>query len=474
MEPMENTAQNKMGVMPIGKLVLNMSVPMMISMLVQALYNVVDSVFVSMVSREALSAVSFSFPAQNLMIGLATGTAVGVNALLSRALGAGDRERANRVAEHGVFLSLIGYLLFLLFGLFGSRAFMLSQTQVPEIVEYGVDYLTVVCCFSFGLYGQTIFERLMQATGRTFYTMITQGLGAIINIILDPIFILPQGYELFGLFRLPIGFDMGTKGAAIATVIGQIAAFIIAFILNERKNPDIRLKLREFRPQLHLIGRIYAIGFPSVIMMAIGSVMTWLMNIILVTYTAGKETAATVFGVYFKLNSFVFMPVFGLNNGVIPIMAYNYGAQKRSRMTQAIRVSLCYASAFMLIGTLLFMFVPDVLLGFFNADAQMIAIGEPALRIIASTFVVAGVCIVLGSVFQALGYSVYSMIVSLARQLIVLVPVAWVLARIGQSIGNDNLVWIAFPVAEVVSAAVTAALFVRLNRNVISQIPDRK
>ena len=469
---MENTAENKMGVMPIGKLVLNMSVPMMISMLVQALYNVVDSIFVSMVSEEALSAVSFSFPAQNLMIGLATGTAVGVNALLSRALGAGDRERANRIAEHGVFLSMIGFLVFLLFGLFGSRAFMLSQTQNQQIVEFGVDYLTVVCCFSFGMYGQMIFERLMQATGRTFYTMITQSTGAIINIILDPIFILPKGYDM-GLFNMPIGFDMGTKGAAIATVIGQIVACILAIIINEKKNSDIQLAWRKFRPKLHLIGRIYAIGFPSVIMMAIGSIMTWLMNIILITYTTGKETAATVFGVYFKLNSFVFMPVFGLNNGVIPILAYNYGAQKRSRMTQAIRVSLCYASAFMLTGTILFLAIPDVLLGFFNATETMLAIGEPALRIIASTFIVAGVCIVLGSVFQALGFSVYSMIVSLARQLFVLVPVAWALAAIGQRVGNDTLVWISFPVAEVMSAVVTAVLFIRLNKKVISQIPDR-
>ena len=468
---MENTAENKMGVMPIGKLVLNMSVPMMISMLVQALYNVVDSIFVSMVSEEALSAVSFSFPAQNLMIGLATGTAVGVNALLSRALGAGDRERANRIAEHGVFLSMIGFLVFLLFGLFGSRAFMLSQTQNQQIVEFGVDYLTVVCCFSFGMYGQMIFERLMQATGRTFYTMITQGTGAIINIILDPIFILPKGYDM-GLFSMPIGFDMGTKGAAIATVIGQIVACILAIIINGKRTgypasiAQVPAQAAFDRP--HLCHRL-----PSVIMMAIGSIMTWLMNIILITYTTGKETAATVFGVYFKLNSFVFMPVFGLNNGVIPILAYNYGAQKRSRMTQAIRVSLCYASAFMLIGTILFLAIPDVLLGFFNATETMLAIGEPALRIIASTFIVAGVCIVLGSVFQALGFSVYSMIVSLARQLLVLVPVAWALAAIGQRVGNDTLVWISFPVAYTYIYLVTAVLFIRLNKKVISQIPDR-
>lgn len=464
---MQNQSENKMGVMPIGKLVLNMSLPMILSMLVQAMYNIVDSIYVSRVSEAALTAVSLSFPAQNLMIGLATGTAVGVNALLSRALGAGDRDRANRVAENGVFLALVGYILFLLFGLFASEAFIAAQTSNAQIIDYGRDYLVVVCCYSFGLYGQVIFERLMQSTGRTIYTMYTQGIGAIINIILDPVFIFEKGNGI-GLF------GMGVKGAAVATVIGQIVAFIIAMVLNHRKNTDIRLKLREFRPDLKMIGRIYAIGVPSVIMMAIGSVMTFLMNKILILYTTGKETAATVFGVYFKLNSFAFMPIFGLNNGVIPIIAFNYGAQKRRRMTKAIKVSMCYALGFMLVGTIVFMTIPDVLLGLFQATDQMLSIGVPALRIIGSTFLVAGVCIVLGSVFQSLGFGVYSMIVSLARQLFVLVPAAWILARIGQQSGNDLLVWFSFPVAEIVSAAVTLLLFTRLYKNVICNVPDNE
>lgn len=455
---MELQKENKMGVMPVGRLILNMSLPMILSMLVQALYNIVDSVYVSRVSEAALTAVSLSFPAQNLMIGLATGTGVGVNALLSRALGAKDSDRANRVAENGVFLALVGYAVFLIFGLFASRAFIAAQTSQPEIIQYGEDYLSVVCCLSFGLFGQVMFERLMQATGRTVYTMYTQGVGAIINIILDPIFI--------------FNFGMGVKGAAIATVIGQIVAFILAAVINHHKNHDVKLRLREFRPSGEIIGHIYSIGFPSVIMMAIGSVMTFLMNKILILYTAGKETAATVFGVYFKLNSFVFMPVYGLNNGVIPIIGYNYGARNRLRMLQTVKYALLFAFGFMLVGTVVFLAFPNVLLNLFDATEMMLVIGVPALRIIASIFIVAGVCIVLVSVFQALGYGIYSMLVSLARQLLVLLPAAWILARLGQSVGNDNLVWLSFPIAELVSLAVTLLLFGRLYRKVIRELPD--
>ena len=455
---MELQKENKMGVMPVGRLILNMSLPMILSMLVQALYNIVDSVYVSRVSEAALTAVSLSFPAQNLMIGLATGTGVGVNALLSRALGAKDSDRANRVAENGGFLALMGYAVFLIFGLFASRAFIAAQTSQPEIIQYGEDYLSVVCCLSFGLFGQVMFERLMQATGRTIYTMYTQGVGAIINIILDPIFI--------------FNFGMGVKGAAIATVIGQIVAFILAAVINHHKNHDVKLKLREFRPSGEIIGHIYSIGFPSVIMMAIGSVMTFLMNKILILYTTGKETSATVFGVYFKLNSFVFMPVFGLNNGVIPIIGYNYGARNRLRMLQTVKYALLFAFGFMLVGTVIFLAFPNVLLNLFDATEMMLVIGVPALRIIASTFIVAGVCIALGSVFQALGYGLYSMLVSLARQLLVLLPAAWILARLGQSVGNDNLVWLSFPIAELVSLAVTLLLFGRLYRKVIRELPN--
>ncbi len=451
-------SENKMGVMPIPKLIINMSTPMILSMLVMALYNVVDSYFVARFEQEALTAVSLAFPAQNLMIGLATGTAVGVNALLSRALGEKNPELANRIAENGVFLALVGYAVFLLFGLFGVRPFFAAQTEVAKIVGYGVDYLTVICCCSFGVFGQIMFERLMQSTGRTIYTMFTQGLGAIINIILDPVFI----------FVL----RQGARGAAIATVIGQIIAFGLAVTLNHLKNDDIRLNLRAFRPSGRIIGRIYAIGVPSVIMMAIGSVMTFLMNIILISYTSVKEISATVFGVYFKLNSFVFMPVFGLNNGIIPIVAYNYGARNRRRMLQAVRLAIIYAASYILLGLLAFMLLPGQLLSIFNASEEMLRVGVPALRIIGSTFLFAGTCIAMGSVFQALGFGVYSMIVSFARQLVVLLPSAYILARIGMQSGNDILVWFSFPIAEVASLITTLILFRRLYKNVIAPIPE--
>ncbi|MBQ3268420.1 MAG: MATE family efflux transporter [Clostridia bacterium] len=450
--------ENKMGVMPIPRLIINMSLPMILSMLVQALYNVVDSYFVAQFEQDALTAVSLAFPAQNLMIGVATGTAVGVNALLSRALGAKKPELANRVAENGVFLALVGYAVFLLFGLFGVRAFFSAQTDVQKIVNYGVDYLTVICCFSFGVFGQIMFERLMQSTGRTLYTMFTQGSGAIINIILDPIFIKALG--------------MGAKGAAIATVIGQIFAFGLAVTLNRLKNDDIRLNPRTFRPDFRLIGSIYAIGVPSILMMAIGSVMTFLLNIILITYTAARELSATVFGVYFKLNSFVFMPVFGLNNGIIPIVAYNYGARNRRRMMQAVKLAVIYAASYILLGLLAFTLIPGPLLRIFNASEEMLRVGIPAIRIIGSTFLFAGTCIAMGSVFQALGYGTYSMIVSFARQLVVLLPSAYILARIGMNTGVDWLVWLSFPIAEVASLITTLILFRRLYKNVIAPLPE--
>lgn len=462
----EALKENKMGRMPIAKLVLNMSLPIILSMMVQAFYNIVDSMYVSRLSEAALTAVSLSFPAQNLMIGVATGTGVGVNALLSRALGAKDQKQADKAAENGVFLALAGYIVFLLFGWLGSRAFLQAQTGVQEIVDFGTDYLTVCCCLSFGIFGQIMFERLMQSTGRTKYTLYTQGTGAIINIILDPVFIFSPDEFAIGVF------GMGVKGAAVATVLGQMVAFVLAVILNHKKNEDIHLNMRTFRPDWQMIGRIYAIGVPSMIMMAIGSLMTFSMNKILIAYTAGKETAATVFGVYFKLNSFIFMPIFGLNNGVIPIIAYNYGAKNRLRMMKTVKVSLSIALFFMALGTVLFMAIPETLLSIFNADAAMMAIGVPALRIICTHFLMAAVCIVLGSIFQALGFSTYSMLVSLARQLFVLIPAAWALAAWGQRIGNDNLVWIAFPVAELASLLATLYFFRRLYKNVIRPLPD--
>ena len=442
--------ENKMGTMPVGRLIITMSLPMIISMLVQALYNIVDSVFVSRISEQALTAVSLAFPAQNLMIGVATGTGVGVNALLSRALGEKNGERANKVAENGVLLALVGYAIFLVFGLFFSRTFMASQTKIPEIIDMGTVYLNIVCCVSFGLFGEIMFERLMQSTGRTIYTMFTQGVGAIFNIIFDPICIFV--------------FDWGVAGAAAATVAGQIVAFIMAVMLNHRFNADVKLNMRGFKPDFKMIGEIYAIGVPSIIMVCIGSVMTFCMNKILIAYTAGKETAATVFGVYFKLNSFIFMPVFGLNNGTVPIVAYNFGARRGDRMRQTIKYSICAAVAIMIVGMLMFQSIPDKLLRLFDASEEMLRLGVPALRIISISFPLAGFGIGAGSVFQALGYSVYSMIISLIRQLVVLIPCAY---AIGWVTGDVTGVWWAFVIAEMVSLIASALYLRRVNRDVI-------
>ena len=451
-------SENKLGVMPISKLIWNMSLPIIASMLVQALYNIVDSVFVSRVSEQALTAVSLAFPAQNLMIGLATGTAVGVNALMGRALGAGLRERADKVANNGVFLAVVGFIISAVLGLTCSDLFFRSQTQVENIIRMGNDYLRIVTAGSLAMFCQIMYERLLQGTGRSILSMYTQGLGAIINIILDPVFI--------------FGLKMGVAGAAVATVIGQVCGCILAIWFNHKKNTDITLSLRGFRPDLRLIGEIYAIGLPSVIMIAIGSVMTFLMNKILITYHAAHETAATAFGTYFKLNSFIFMPVFGMNNGVVPIVAYNYGAQNRRRMVETIKRGALYASCIMVFGTILFWAIPGPLLKNFDASDTLLSVGVPALRIISLSFCMAGASIALGSSFQALGKSFYSMITSIVRQLVFLIPIAYVLARYGVSVGNSDLVWWSYPVAEVFSLVLTLAFFRRLYKTIIAPLPE--
>ncbi len=451
-------SQNKLGTMPISKLIWNMSLPIIASMLVQALYNIVDSVFVSRVSEQALTAVSLAFPAQNLMIGLATGTAVGVNALMGRALGAGIRQRADQVANNGVFLAVVGFVISAVLGLTCSDLFFRSQTQVESIIRMGNDYLRIVTVGSLGMFCQIMYERLLQGTGRSLLSMYTQGLGAIINIALDPVFI----------FVL----DMGVAGAAVATIIGQLCGCALAIWFNHRKNTDITLSLRGFRPDWRLIGEIYAIGLPSVIMVAVGSVMTFLMNKILIVYHSAHETAATAFGVYFKLNSFIFMPIFGMNNGVIPIVAFNYGAQNRRRMVETIKRGTLYASCIMVFGTVLFQLIPGPLLKIFDATDTMLTVGIPALRIISLSFCMAGACIALGSSFQALGKSIYSMITSIVRQLVFLVPIAYVLARYGASVGNDDLVWWCYPIAEVFSLTLTLLFFRHVYRTMIARIPE--
>lgn len=443
MEAQVSQKENKMGVMPVNRLLLSMSVPMMISMLVQALYNVVDSMFVAQLNENALTAVSLVFPIQNLMISVGVGTGVGINALLSRSLGEREYERANQAANHGVLLAVLSYLVFAVLGVVGAGMFMRIQTQDPQIVKYGTQYLQICCIFSFGLFLQVTFERLLQSTGKTMYTMISQSLGAIINIILDPIMI-------FGLFGFP---RMEVAGAAAATVAGQIIASIVGFVLNKKKNTEIHLTWKGFKVSGHIIKRIYAVGVPSIVMSSIGSVMTFGMNKILIAFSS---TATAVFGVYFKLQSFVFMPVFGLNNGMVPIVAYNYGARQKKRITKTIIYSACYAVGVMFVGAVIFQLFPAQLLDIFNASATMKEIGIPALRTLSICFVFAGFCIVCSSVFQALGHGVLSLWVSLVRQLCVLLPVAYVLAKVG----GLHWVWWAFPIAEIFSVFMSAA-FIR-------------
>ena len=446
-------AENKMGVMPVNRLLITMSLPIMISMLIQALYNIVDSIFVAQISENALTAVSLAFPIQNLIIAVATGTGVGINAMLSKSLGEKDKKSVDLAASNGLFLALLSSIAFVILGVFGSRLFFLSQTRIPEIVDMGTTYLTICCVFSFGIFFQITYERLLQATGRTLLTMITQSTGAIINIILDPIMI-------FGLFGFP---KMGIAGAAAATVIGQILAAILSVFINHYKNHEVTVRIRGFRPHGHTIKRIYSVGIPSIIMASISSVMTYGMNLILIRFT---ETATTVFGVYFKLQSFIFMPVFGLNNGLVPIISYNYGARRPKRINAAIKYSTIYATLLMLIGTAAFLLIPQTLLSMFNASQKLIEIGVPALRIISLSFLFAGFAIVCSSVFQAMGNGMLSLYVSVGRQLIVLLPAAFLLAQTG----NLNAVWWSFPIAELVSLALSVLFLFHVKRTKINPL----
>lgn len=460
---MDSLKENKMGVRPVGRLLFTMALPMALSMLVQALYNVVDSAFVAKISdvnQDALNAVSLAFPVQNIMIGVATGIAVGVNALLSRGLGEKNQEEVNRSALNGLFLALCGTVLAALFGIFGAEAFMRSQTHNQAVIAYGTTYIRIITIVSFGIFGEIIFERLLQSTGRTVYTLITQGTGAVINIILDPILI-------FGLCGMP---RMEVAGAAVATVAGQIVAFVLALLLNHRKNPDVHLKLRGFRPDGRMIRRILGIGVPSMIMVAIGSVMYYGFNRILMRFEAVQaglgELGTAVFGAYFKLQSFIFMPVFGINNAVLAIAAYNYGARKPKRIMQVTRCGAFGAMCLMLLGVAAFQLFPEKLLALFNANEQMLAVGVPALRRLSLPFLFAGPCIIFGGVFQALGKSVYSMITSLARQIIVLLPAAYLLSLTEEIAA----VWFAFPIAEIASLTVSVVMMFVLYRKKIKPL----
>ncbi len=450
----ENIQENKMGVMPVPKLLFNMAIPMVVSMLMQALYNIVDSAFVGMYSTHALEAVSIAFPIQNLMIAFATGTGVGINALLSRHLGEKKFEAADTTANTGLFLAICSYILFAILGLTIVRPFFSMQSDIAEVVNYGEEYLTVILLCGFGIFGEITNERLLQATGRTVYSMITQGTGAVLNIILDPIMI-------FGYCGMPA---LGVKGAAIATVIGQCVAFILALIFNIKVNKEVNSRISKiFKPQLQEIIKIYEIGIPSIIMTSITSFLTVGMNLILKKFS---EDAITVFGVYFKLNSFVFMPVFGLNNGMVPILSYNYGAKKHDRIIKTVRLGMSCAVIYMLAGLAVFEIMPDKLLMIFSASENVMNIGVTALRIIALSFIFAGIGIVSSTVFQSIGNPLHSLLISVLRQLVIILPVAYLLSLTG-SVSN---VWWSYPIAEVASFILSVFFlrktFKKLNREV--------
>lgn len=449
--------ENKMGTMSIGKLVFNMSLPMMVSMLVQALYNIVDSIFVAKLSENALTAVSLAFPLQTLLIAVGTGTGVGMNALLSKSLGEKNFKKANKTATNAAFIYALSYIVFLILGFTIVKPFYRSQvgSADAEIMTMGVDYLSTVMIFSFGIFTQVFFERLLTSTGKTIFSMTSQLSGALTNIILDPILI-------FGMFGFP---KMGVTGAAVATVIGQCVAGIVAGTCNHKFNHEVKFEFKGFRPDLKIIGTIYAVGIPSIIMQSIGSIMTYCMNRILIEFSS---TATAVFGVYFKLQSFFFMPVFGLNNGITPIIAYNYGARQRKRMTKTIKLSLFVAFCLTFIGFVLFESIPQVLLGMFSASDDLLKIGIPALRTIGVHYLIAWYCIIVGTVFQALGKAIFSMVVSIMRQLVVLIPAAYLLAKFG----GLHMVWWSFPIAEIMSFIVSTAFLIRIWRTVIKDIPE--
>ena len=450
--------ENKMGVMPVGKLLFNMALPMIASMLVQALYNVVDSIYISRYSESAVTALGLAFPVQNVQIGFAIGIGVGVNSMLSKSLGEGNQERANRVAGNGIFLGLVGTVLLMLFGFFGAKPYYQMQRASADILQSGIEYTSICTIFTLGIFFEVLFERMLQATGRTVHTMITQTLGAIVNIVLDPVFIF--GVE-------PLGIPaMGAAGAAIATVIGQWAAAGLALFFNLKFNSDIRLSLKYILPRMDIIKPVLSIGIPSIIMNSVSSVMNFSMNQILMGFAGIGETATGVFSIYYKLQSFFFMPLFGLNNATISIVAFNYGARNPQRITKTLKLAVGAALIFMIAGFLTFVFAPEMLLGIFELSDTFVELGITALRIISIHFPLAAVCIVLSASFQALGNGMYSTITSLFRQLVALLPAAYLLSLTG----NINAVWWSFPIAEVISLTASLFFFIRIYRQKIKPL----
>ncbi len=460
---MQNTKENKMGVQNVNSLLLSMAIPMMISMFVQALYNIVDTMFVSKLGQDALTALSLAFPVQNLLIAVSVGTGVGVNALLSRSLGEKNFNRANRVAENGVFLSIISSIAVMILGFTLVKPYFGSFGSSESIIALGTDYLSICMIFSFGLFGQVMFEKLLQSTGKTAYSMVVQLVGAVTNIILDPIMI-------YGLIGFPA---MSVKGAALATVTGQIVALIVGIVINGKFNREIKVTLKgSVKPNGEIIKRIYAVGIPSICMASIGSVMNVCINQTMRLFSDSvAATGQAVFGIYFKLQSFVFMPIFGINNSMVPIVAYNFGAKNPERIKKTIKLSVIYACIIMAAGFLAFQTVPETLLRIFDTGGddmkEIIRIGKPMMRSISLSFIAAGYCIVAGSVFQALGKGMLSLIVSVLRQLVVLVPVAFLLAYFTRDI---TIMWLSFPIAEIASFTMSYIFMKKIYKNEINTL----
>lgn len=450
-------AENKMGTMPVFKLILSMSLPMMFSMFIQAMYNIVDSYFVAKISENAITAISLAFPIQNLMISFGVGTSIGVNALLSMRLGQKNQEDVNKAAMNGIFLAIATYIVFAILGLLFIKPYFYSQIDIQEIRDYGITYMNIIMFVGFGMFGAIMFEKLLQSTGKATLSMWSQLAGAVTNIIFDPILIM-------GIGPFPA---MGIAGAAWATVAGQILATIVALTLNLKYNKEIQFKWKAFRPDIKIIGTIYKVGIPSIVLSSIGSVTTTIINMILGAFSS---TAIAVYGLYFKLNSFIFMPVFGLNSGIVPIIAYNYGAKNYKRLTSSIKLGLSIAFTIMFAGMLIFLAFPGQLLSIFEASDEMLAIGIPAMRIIASSFCGAAIAIVLGSVFQALSSAMLSMMVSIFRQVLVLTPAAYFLSLTG----NINNIWLCFPIAEVVSVSLSLIFYRKIYREKILPLKPAK
>ncbi|MFC2584748.1 MAG: MATE family efflux transporter [Lachnoanaerobaculum saburreum] len=430
---MTEKKENRMGVMPVGKLLFAMSTPMVISFLVQSLYNIVDSIFVARYSPDALAAVSLAYPIQILMIAVSVGTGVGVNALLSRSLGEGKKKKAKLTADNAILLGILASIMFALFGVLCTKLFFDSQTKSESIRQLGYSYLSVVTIFSFGLMLEVTFERILQSTGKTVFNMITQSVGAIINIILDPILI-------FGFFGVP---KLGIAGAAIATVAGQIIAMILSFIFNMKYNEDvdIRFGTHIFIPDFGIIKQIYKVGIPSIAMQAMSTLMILGLNKILVTYS---DMAVNVLGIYYKLQSFVFMPIFGLNNGMTPIVAFNYGAKNKDRIVKVLKYSFIASIVIMVIGTAIFWLFPKELMMLFNPNEEMMKLGIPALRICSLCFILAAFDVMAIATFQSLGNGMYALYASFLRQLVLIIPLAYVLSNMF----GLEAVWYSIPLAE--------------------------